>query len=398
MKSFKFLVLVFFICTACQQKEVVIEEVPFIFHENNLAPNLAAGKDYVGLSWLHVEEGIPSLFYNQLKNEVWQTPKKIAEGGDWFVNWADFPANAVNGNLLLTSYLVKSADGTFTYDILLNLHDLDGNVIKEHFLLNTDGIKAEHGFVSMIPSENGGFYISWLDGRFTGGGHGGSKGAMTLRTAEITTEGEKINELQLDSRACDCCQTSMAMTKKGPLVVYRDRSERETRDIYFTQKIGEAWTEPKAVSNDGWVINGCPVNGPKVVSSNEEIAVAWFTAAFDHPEILVSFSKNGVVNFNNPVVLNDLQAIGRVDIAFVDETSVLVSYMESDETETYLKVKKVKVNGKVSDAITVAKLSSSRGTGVPQLEIVDAMAYLVWTDQNEEVKQLKGARFSINHF
>lgn len=403
MKSLRlitFLLSILFI--SCEENKTVIQDVPFDFESNNLSPNLVAGEDYLGLSWLHVEDGKPSLYYNQFRNNAWQTPRKIAEGGDWFVNWADFPANAVNGDLLLTSYLEKSADGTFTYDIRLNLQKMDGTVLRENFLLNTDGVKAEHGFVSMLPNEEGGFYVSWLDGRNTGGGshvggHGSSQGAMTIRTAEITAEGEIVNEVQLDSRACDCCQTDMTMTKTGPIVVYRDRSERETRDIYFTQKIGQAWTEPKAVFNDGWIINGCPVNGPKVVSNDENVAVAWFTAAFDRPQVLVAFSKNGVVKFDTPVVLNDDLALGRVDIAFIDEKSVLVSYMESDETDTYLKVRKVKVNGRVSEAHTVAKISGARGTGVPQLEILGDEAFIMWTDQKEDSKQLKAVKFSIEN-
>ena len=403
MKQLLIFLLTFLVFTACENKETEIVEIPFNYISDNLAPNLVAGEDSLGLSWLHVDGEKPSLFYNQLKNDVWQTPKKITEGGDWFVNWADFPANAINGNLLLTSYLVKSDDGTFTYDIRLNLQDLEGNVIKEHFLLNTDGIKAEHGFVSMIPSENGGFYISWLDGRNTGGSshdgsHGGEHGAMTLRTAEITKDGEIINEVQLDSRTCDCCQTSIAMTSEGPIVVYRDRSERELRDIYFTQKIGEAWTEPKPVFNDGWVIAGCPVNGPKVVSTKNHIAVAWFTAAFNKPQVLVSFSKNGVASFDDPIVLNDFMPLGRVDVAFINEKSVLVSYMEAEGEETYLKVKKVKTNGQVSKSFIVSKLSSSRATGVPQLEILDNTAYLMWTAQENEEKQIKAVKFSLEHF
>ena len=34
-------------------------------------------------------------------------PTTITSGSDWFVNWADFPANATNGDVLLTSHLQK---------------------------------------------------------------------------------------------------------------------------------------------------------------------------------------------------------------------------------------------------------------------------------------------------
>jgi hypothetical protein len=38
-------------------------------------------------------------------------------------------------------------------------------------------------------------------------------------------------EALLDGRVCECCQTSSASTPDGMAVVYRDRSEKEVRDI-----------------------------------------------------------------------------------------------------------------------------------------------------------------------
>jgi len=34
-----------------------------------------------------------------------------------------------------------------------------------------------------------------------------------------------------------------------------------------------------SVHNDGWVINGCPVNGPRTDAHGNNLAVAWFSAA-----------------------------------------------------------------------------------------------------------------------
>ena len=83
MKSLRlitFLLSILFI--SCEENKTVIQDVPFDFESNNLSPNLVAGEDYLGLSWLHVEDGKPNLYYNQFRNNAWQTPRKIAEGGD----------------------------------------------------------------------------------------------------------------------------------------------------------------------------------------------------------------------------------------------------------------------------------------------------------------------------
>ena len=194
-------------------------------------------------------------------------------------------------------------------------------------------------------------------------------------------------------RTCDCCQTSITMTQDGPIIVYRDRSKHEIRDIYFSQKKDATWSTPKPVFNDNWKINGCPVNGPKIVSNKKNTAVAWFTAAEEKPQVKVSFFDSNV--FEVPIILNDINAIGRVDVAFIDTDEVLVSYMESDENNTYLRCKRVAKNGSVSEAITISEISGARNTGVPQLEIVNGIVYVVWTTTINKKNQLKSVKFSL---
>ena len=389
-------ILFFLVTISCSKKEFKVESIQFPYGNNNAQPNLVSKDGNLTLSWISsVENQEAVLFYTQYKDNSWSEPVRITSGSDWFVNWADFPANAINGNLLLTSYLKKSASGTYTYDILLNLETLSRKKIKYYFLLKTYGIKAEHGFVSMIPNNSSGFYVTWLDGRNTViNTKETHHKAMTIRFAEITSTGEIINETELDATTCDCCQTSIALSSEGPIVVYRNRSEDEIRDIYITKYRNGIWEQPVPVFNDGWEINGCPVNGPKVVVNKTTTAIAWFTAADDNPKVNLSFSLTDKDEFNLPIQLNDLDAIGRVDVAFLNSKEVLVSYMEFDDNATYLNVKKVTVEGEVSKAFTISKIDSGRETGVPQLEVMDNVVYLVWTNMVDGKNQLKFVKFN----
>ena len=389
-------ILFFLVTISCSKKEFKVEDIQFPYGNNNAQPNLVSEDGNLTLSWISsVENQEAVLLYSQYKYNSWSEPTRITSGSDWFVNWADFPANAINGNLLLTSYLKKSASGTYTYDILLNLETLSGNKIKDNFLLNTDGVKAEHGFVSMIPNNSSGFYVTWLDGRNTVSKTKETHHkAMTIRFAEITNTGEIINETELDATTCDCCQTSIALSSEGPIVVYRNRSEDEIRDIYITKYRNGIWEQPVPVFNDGWEINGCPVNGPKVVVNKTTTAVAWFTAADDNPKVNLSFSLSDKDEFNLPIQLNDLDAIGRVDVAFLNSKEVIVSYIEFDDNATYLKVKKVSVEGEVSKAFIISVIDSGRDTGVPQLEVMDNVVYLVWTNVVDGKNQLKSVKFN----
>ena len=394
----KKLIIIFSFLTTiyCSRKEVHVQEIPFFYDNSNAQPNLVSYNGSLSLSWISSkEENRASLNYSQYKEGRWIKPQVITSGSDWFVNWADFPAHAINQDLIITSHLKKSASGTYTYDVVLNLQKLSGEKIRENFLLNTDGVKAEHGFVSIMANNEKGFFITWLDGRNTiekklEGDHK----PMTIRFAEITDKGDVIKESELDASTCDCCQTSIAITNDGPIVVYRDRSEEEVRDIYIVKNINGTWEKPNAVHDDGWIINGCPVNGPKVAVNSKNLAVSWFTVSNNHPLVNVSFSKNNGNSFGAPLKVNDHDAIGRVDVAFLNDEEVIVSYMEVDDIGTYLRIKKVSFDGKISEPITISKIDGGRNTGVPQLEIIDSEIFIVWTIFLDGMNQLKSIKLN----
>ncbi len=382
---------------SCSKNEINLKEIPFNFGENNAEPNLVSRNGKLSLTWISSERNKEAkLFYSEYKNGSWIEPITIASGKDWFVNWADFPANAINKNLLLSSYLKKSAKGTYTYDVVLNLQNLEGNYIKKDLLLHTDGIQAEHGFVSMLPNKNDGFFITWLDGRNTvTKNNDGHHKPMTIRFAEITKTGIIINEKELDSSTCDCCQTSMIDTKNGPIIVYRNRSKAEIRDIFITRKIKDNWTKPVAVYNDNWKINGCPVNGPKVIANENNIATAWFTVKEENPVVKIAFSDDFGVNFDTPIIVSEKGVLGRVDAVFLNKYEVLVSYIETDDLGTFLKCKKVHKNGNISETIIIEKIDSGRNSGVPQLEIFNNQIFAVWTTSINNKNQLKIVKFNL---
>ncbi|MDA9628342.1 sialidase [Flavobacteriaceae bacterium] len=398
MKKFT-IILSFLTIFSCTSKDVVVKEIPFLHENSNAQPSLVSGEGSLSLSWISSNEGKKStLNFSQFKEGKWINTQTMATGSDWFVNWADFPAHAINENLILSSYLKKSDSGTYTYDVILSLQKLSGEKVKEDFLLHTDGVKAEHGFVSIIPNHNQGFFVTWLDGRNTVDKDlGGHHKPMTIRFAEITNKGDIIDENELDSATCDCCQTSIAVTNNGPVVVYRDRSEKEVRDIYIVRKTNGIWDDPIPVHNDGWEINGCPVNGPKVASNSNNLAVSWFTVSSENPTVNLSFSKSNGASFGTPIKINDEDAIGRVDVAFLNPQEVLVSYIEGDDVGTYLRIKKVSIDGKVSAPITISKIDGGRNTGVPQLEILDNEAFIVWTVFEGEKNQLKTVKLSFKN-
>ena len=355
---------------------------------NSSLPRLFSNGEDLLMSWIQNKDSIVSLKYSKFNGINWTAPTEIISGSDWFVNWADFPAIADNNGSILTNILKKSAEGTYTYDIHLQLYSKQKNTWKNNILLNQDGIKSEHGFVSMLPYNNDSFFVTWLDGR-TLVGVPKENEQMTLRAAFIDAEGEISNDILLDDKTCECCNTAATMTSNGPIVAYRDRSDTEIRDISIVRFVNGNWTAPKNVYQDHWEIPGCPVNGPAIDSFNDAVALAWFTAENDNPRIQVSFSENQGETFGLQYRVDNGNAIGRVDIVMIDQNNAVVSWMEPDGIDTLIQILKVSSNGEKNIPITITKTRSERSSGFPQLELVGDRLYVAWTSLEDKKPTIK---------
>jgi hypothetical protein len=370
------------------QQEGTNFEEPFLFNSN---------EDKTFLSWIEKNEGFSQLKFSTFEENKWSDPILVAEGDNWFVNWADYPQiNAFEDGTLIAFFLKKSGPGTFSYDIMVTLSK-DGINWDPPFVLHDDLTQTEHGFVSMLPWGPN-MLISWLDGRNTGSGHDGHghdghQGQMSLRAAVLDKDGNKKEEWLLDERVCDCCQTTTGMTQDGPIVIFRDRSENEIRDIGFIKWQENSWSSTMPVFMDLWEIKACPVNGPRVSTLGNTVAVAWYTAAKENPEVKVSFSSNNGDSFNKPTKIDLGKTIGRVDIELLDEDNAMVSWME----EGKIMMRKVEANGKLGEPITVALSSEKRSSGFPQISKDHSQIWIAWTVDSSENKFIQLAKIGLEN-
>jgi hypothetical protein len=354
-------------------------------------PNLHLANDgTIYLSWIEVLEDKKSnlKFSTLTKNNTWSEPNTIAEGKDWFVNWADFPSITSFGKSNLAAhYLEKSADGTYTYDVKLTLSNDSGKSWNTPFMPHTDNTNSEHGFVSKLSLNDQKLLSIWLDGRQYAYAEENDSIAkeMTLRGAIFDKNGKTINDYLIDERVCDCCQTDLAMTSNGPIVVYRNRTEDEVRDIYYSRLVNNQWTKPMAVNNDHWTIAGCPVNGPAISAKENTVAVVWYTLEKDIPQVKLAFSTNNGESFETPIVLSNKTPLGRVDLELLDDHSAIVTWMDNNEGNTVIKMQRIGINGSKSNIQTLAKTSESRSSGFPRMVIKDDIAYLAYTVSGKDL-------------
>ncbi len=363
--------------------------------DGSLAPRLVTvGTGEAVLTWLQPTTEGHRFSFAHFDNGTFGTVGTVHEGDGYFANWADTPGLAVMpGGTWLAHWLERSGKGTYAYDVKAAVSHDQGVTWSPAFSPHDDGTFTEHGFVSNYPSGDSELGLVWLDGRETapavvdGGmsaseGHDGhaAHGAMTLRTARIDRTGGVRGGALLDARVCDCCATAAALTGEGPVVVYRDRSDDEVRDIMLVRREATGWSKPVAVHDDQWQINACPVNGPAVLARGSTVVVAWFTLANDGiPRVRIAQSMDAGRTFSSPVTLDAGIALGRVDLAWTNDGFALAWLAEVGERGV-LRLALFNPAGAVTGRHDLVELESGRASGFPRMVGIENSRLLVaWT-------------------
>lgn len=389
--NFIYFLLFFFLSCTAEKDTSATPRNHLISVPSNLGgePNLfiaPTGLPY--LTWVeYLDDSTDVLLLSKLVKDAWTQPDTIAIGTNWFVNWADFPSLVVStqdSNHLAAHWLQKSDKGTYDYDVRIAQSYDGGQSWGPSFVIHTDGIPAEHGFATMLPLPDGQLFATWLDGRNTKT----ADGAMTIRTAVFDREGRLAEEAELDNRVCDCCQTDAALTPEGPIVVYRDRSAEEVRDMAIVRKIAGQWSSPKIIAKDHWKINGCPVNGPAIATKGQQVVVGWFSAPENQKQVKITFSLDGGATFNTPVQIDDGNPVGRVDVIWKDDHTAIISWLEEKENHGEIQMAQISIDGQILTKSTLIHTSTSRKSGFPIIEKQGDQLLLAWTkvDASQQTK------------
>lgn len=317
----------------------------------------------------------------------WDMARTVAQGTDFFVNWADFPTlTALPDGTLAVQWLRINGDTDYAYDVNIALSHDDGQSWGETLVPHRDGTPRQHGFVTLLPVAPDQLRAIWLDGRTYGASDAlaateGAADAMQLRTATITSAGAMSDETLLDQRTCTCCQTSAVVADSGTLlVVYRDRTEAEIRDIAILRQIDGVWSDPATVSADGWEIAGCPVNGPAIDSAGGRAAVAWFTAEGNDPRVSVAFSDDDGVSFGPALRIDQGAATGQVDVIQREDGSAMVSWLEYTAIGEALLLCNTTPEAGCDRPKVLAIVRSGRSMGFPRMTMAADGLYVAWTE------------------
>jgi hypothetical protein len=333
------------------------------------------------LSWVQPADSGHALLFSRWADSALSTPVRVAQGVNWFVNWADFPSVIALGERdLAAHWLQRSGPGTYAYDVMISRSADAGATWSPGMRPHTDGTETEHGFVSLFPVA-GTLGAVWLDGRrfAEAGHHAGNE--MTVRFTTLTdTPGDDI---VIDERACDCCQTAVAETARGALLAHRDRSDGEVRDISVSRLENGRWSAPRTVHEDGWVIDACPVNGPQADANGDDVVIAWFTAARDTPRVWLAMSTDAGDTFAAPVRIDDGNPMGRVDVVLLEDGRALVVWLERTAEGADVRARLVDQARNAGTARPIAQTAAQRPSGFPRLGRHGDRVLLAWTQPDD---------------
>lgn len=180
--------------------------------------------------------------------------------------------------------------------------------------------------VALLPNGEAG--IIWLDNRKISGREGSDLYFATTNGRNGFQEPRIIS-----APACPCCRTDLFVDSKGNIhAIYRGIIQDSIRDMMHIVSTdgGNSFSTPQLISEDNWVIHGCPHTGPSMAENANGLHFAWYTGG-RNPGSYFTSSKNNGGNFMEPETisgmgshpqLTSLPSTGNLAIAW-DETSVL---------------------------------------------------------------------------
>lgn len=177
--------------------------------------------------------------------------------------------------------------------------DDDGRTFTSPRPLPGSEAGGNRGWQSIATSRSGDVMAVWLDHRESTSGRRGSApmnhsehqhlaagqqdGVARAQLSKLwfAILGGVESAKALTGGVCYCCKTTIATDSTGGIyAAWRHVYDGNIRDIAFTKSSdnGRSFAPPLRVSDDNWVLDGCPENGPTmVVDDATRIHIVWPT-------------------------------------------------------------------------------------------------------------------------
>ena len=182
------------------------------------------------------------------------------------------------------------SDGKKGTDLYLSVSHDQGKTFASAVKVNDDKLPGAHGMHSLAVAGDGKIYAAWLDERnivtpkpskHAGGHHMESNRELFI--AHSTDGGKTFSaNRKVAENACPCCKTALAVSSDGTVYAgWRQVLPGNFRHIAVASSTdgGASFSAPVIVSDDKWMLQGCPVSGPSLSADGSgTLKVVWYAA------------------------------------------------------------------------------------------------------------------------
>ena len=143
--------------------------------------------------------------------------------------------------------------------------------------------------VALLPNGEAG--IIWLDNRNIPG----KEGSLLCFASTEGNQGFQDGKVIAES-CCQCCRTDLYIDKNAGIhALFRGIIQDSIRDMVHTVSNdgGNTFSTPQRISEDNWVIKGCPHTGPAMTENKDGIHFAWFTGGKNRGCYYTKSTDNG---------------------------------------------------------------------------------------------------------
>lgn len=284
MKSFLFLLIGGMICGSCKLVSMHNEDIPLLADSSESScPHISvtAVQNQLVLSWIRTTG--PSAYavcYAVSTDNSSTFGKTIQVPGTEHVqpHGENMPKIIFKpGGGIIAAWAVANPNPDNAYaDLVYYAQSLDnGHTWTPPARLVTDTAGYDQRYFDMALLENGEVGICWLDNRRKTEAEGSA-----LYFAETSHDKGFCNERIISENCCPCCRTDLFTdADKNIHILYRSILQDSIRDMVhiISTDNGQTFSKPARISNDNWMINGCPHTGPSMTENNNGLQFTWFT-------------------------------------------------------------------------------------------------------------------------
>jgi len=349
---------------------------------NSSLPQLTSSDRGVIASWVEQSgQSTTTLKFSERTASGWSAPMTVSSGNSWFLSYAD-PPNVLRrpDGTLVANWLVSTDPALEGSDLNITYSKDDGKTWAKSFLPHHDGTKGQHAFPSFFEMPGNMLGVVWVDARAQAANPENLEASYSLRYAAFDPSWKRTAEGEIGMKTCECCSTSSAVTSDGVITAYRDRTDKEIRDIAVTRFENGKWTEGAIVHPDNFETFSCPVNGPMVSARGRDAVVAWFTVKNDQGQSWAAFSNDAGRTWGTPIRLDDGGSLGRVDVELLDDGSATATYVEFADKRGQFRLRRIEPSGMKSAPINVAGVEGSSSSGFPRMARQGKELVFAWTE------------------